>query len=107
MQVPSHGQAQSDPHGHEYRGFAVTSEDRIGGASHLCARVCVRVPCTSCTAHYAVAAVCPPPPPDVHCCCPVAATAGALAQYYDLGYMSMRTALYRLATLEQRDGFRW
>ncbi|GIL58946.1 hypothetical protein Vafri_13943 [Volvox africanus] len=32
---------------------------------------------------------------------------GALAQYYDLQYLSLRTALYRLAAIDQEDGFRW
>ncbi|KAG2482486.1 hypothetical protein HYH03_018593 [Edaphochlamys debaryana] len=31
----------------------------------------------------------------------------SLAQYYDVQALSLRTALYRLAVLEQRDGFRW
>ncbi|EFJ44198.1 hypothetical protein VOLCADRAFT_106525 [Volvox carteri f. nagariensis] len=32
---------------------------------------------------------------------------GALAQYYDVQYLSLRTALYRLAAVDQKDGFRW
>ncbi|KAG2493913.1 hypothetical protein HYH03_007849 [Edaphochlamys debaryana] len=32
---------------------------------------------------------------------------GALAQYYDLQYLSLRTALYRLAQFKEQPGFRW
>ncbi|KAG2495310.1 hypothetical protein HYH03_006582 [Edaphochlamys debaryana] len=32
---------------------------------------------------------------------------GAVAQYYDVQYLSLRTALYRLATVEQKEGFLW
>ncbi|GIL91193.1 hypothetical protein Vretimale_18816 [Volvox reticuliferus] len=32
---------------------------------------------------------------------------GALAQYYDVQYLSLRTALYRLAAIDREDGFLW